>query len=87
MCVIVLLESFTFADKDEYEYKILSKYYVYVRATSFWPKKCDSCCHSTTDFSSKNKLSNVRSFNILLSGKGFKPPSILTVLKFLVKKK
>ena len=40
-----------------------------------------------TDFSSKNKLSNVRSFNILLSGKGFKPPSILTVLKFLVKKK
>ena len=54
---------------------------------SFWPKKCDSCCHSTIDFRSKNKLSNVRSFNILLPGKGFKPPSMLTVLKFLVKKK
>ena len=63
------------------------KYIMYMcEPASFSPKKCDSCCHSTIDFSSKNKLSNVRSFNILLSGKGFKPPSILTVLKFLVEK-
>ena len=39
MCVIVLLESFTFADKDEYEYKILSKYYVYVRASIILAQK------------------------------------------------
>ena len=64
----------------------LSVSYVCERA-SFWPKKCDSCCHYTIDFSSKNKLSNVRSFNILLSGEGFKPPSILTVRKFLVRNK
>ena len=75
MCVIVLLESFTFDDKYEYEYKIVSKYYVYVRASIILAQKI------------KNKLSNVRSFNILLPGKGFKPPSILTVLTFLVKKK
>ena len=39
VCVIVLLESFTFADKDEYEYKILSKYYVYVRASIILAQK------------------------------------------------
>ena len=39
MCVIVLLESFTFDDKDEYEYKILSKYYVYVRASIILAQK------------------------------------------------
>ena len=72
---LLTLKGLRFEDKDDYEYKIFSKLSIaHAWASVILAGKQDSCCHSTKGFSknnycsSENKLSNVRSFIILLSG-------------------
>ena len=72
---LLTLKGLRFEDEDDYEYKIFSKLSIaHAWASVILAGKQDSCCHSTKGFSknnycsSENKLSNVRSFIILLSG-------------------
>ena len=89
----LLLESLRFWDEDEFEYEIFSILGIAHAWTSvILAGKSDSRRHSTTSFSKNvvvggNKLSDVRSFNILLSGEGLTSFSIYNRTNFFGEQK
>ena len=84
----LLLESLIFWDEDEFEYKIFS----ILRGAHSWTSVILAGKSSTTSFSENvvvggNKLSNVTSFIILLSGEGLTSFSIYNRTNFFGEQK